>query len=728
MAGFNTAVTGIKATTTALDVTGNNIANASTAGFKSTRAEFSDIYSTQVVGAGSQNVAGAGVLISDLSQDFSGGTIEFTNSNLDLAVNGSGFFQLSDGNNGFTYTRAGAFELDKEGFIVSKNGKYLRGYGLDAQGNQEPLKNLKVEEKESPPHPTENINLSVNLEPDAELGERADYYSRTNTNSYAYTTTIETYDSLGNTQSVKFNYVEQKPQKEVYTFVLGTAGQIEIPDANGGNYQLTIDTTAVTGNAMVLPGLAAGEAPLVSPALSLDGASTVTVLDPTTTAGAAAIEAIQTANPAIDAQSMRFYTNAAGDTVVTFETNAKHNGVGDLVVRDHGGTTDLVPANQTSDGNQPLVDAGEEVRITFNAAAFAHATTAGGLTAETTINIGGVDIVLPEEMVIDEAGTKIVREFEEDIKAANPGIDSVTYDEATNELVIRWRPDVGDVADSDFSVSANTTGAAYAAASAVFDVNQAGAGTSYDVTFDAANKRDGDNSYQGVYRVYAYLNDEVLLDMGKPQDPGEAPNATGTEPGPILLEFSPNNGALLSVNGQPVRDTDNVPNLTILGADLANPDDALVDGDIDNLRGVQLDISGSTRWNSPTIVKTQAQDGYAKGDLIGVSFDERGYMVAAYSNGQRKDIGIVALATFESQSGLQPAGDTEWVPTLDSGQANLNPPGTGLNGSIRSGALEQSNVDLSAELVKLIEFQRNYQANSKTLETLNTVTQSILQI
>ena len=111
-----------------------------------------------------------------------------------------------------------------------------------------------------------------------------------------------------------------------------------------------------------------------------------------------------------------------------------------------------------------------------------------------------------------------------------------------------------------------------------------------------------------------------------------------------------------------------------------------------------------------------------------MSFDELGRMVAAYSNGQRQELGIVAMATFESQSGLQPAGDTEWVPTLDSGQARLNPPGTGLNGSIRSAALEQSNVDLSAELVKLIEYQRNYQANSKTLETLNTVTQSILQI
>ncbi|WP_315981303.1 flagellar hook-basal body complex protein [Aliamphritea spongicola] len=91
MAGFNTAVTGLKAATTDLDVTGNNIANSSTIGFKSSRTEFGDIYATAVVGAGSSNVAGSGVIVSDIAQDFQAGTIEFTNNNLDLAINGSGF-------------------------------------------------------------------------------------------------------------------------------------------------------------------------------------------------------------------------------------------------------------------------------------------------------------------------------------------------------------------------------------------------------------------------------------------------------------------------------------------------------------------------------------------------------------------------------------------------------------------------------------------------------------
>ncbi|TVQ72207.1 MAG: flagellar hook-basal body complex protein, partial [Oceanospirillales bacterium] len=91
MMSFNTAITGLKAASTMLDVTGNNIANVATTGFKSSRTEFADIYATSVVGAGSSNTPGSGVTVSGISQDFSAGTIEFTNNNLDLAINGSGF-------------------------------------------------------------------------------------------------------------------------------------------------------------------------------------------------------------------------------------------------------------------------------------------------------------------------------------------------------------------------------------------------------------------------------------------------------------------------------------------------------------------------------------------------------------------------------------------------------------------------------------------------------------
>jgi len=725
MAGFSTAVTGIKATTTALDVTGNNIANASTVGFKSTRAEFADIYSSQVVGAGSQNVAGAGVLISDLAQDFSGGTTEFTNSNLDLAINGAGFFQLSDGQGGITYTRAGAFELDKDGFIVSKNGKNLRGYGLDSQGNQLPLKNLQVEERESPPHATENIGLSVNLQPSEDITTKSDYYSKTDPNSYAYTTTVETFDSLGNTQSIKFNYVEQKPQRETYAYQLTPT--FPAAPANGDpSLPVTSQTAGVisiSGVGIVWNAVGGG---LFEPSATLPAAPATSAAD-----------ALEAADPRIDMSTVQFDSNTGA---LTFKLKSEATGQGDMFVHTGAGTLETA-TNLDGQGRVELVAANEVLRVSLapsdatNTNNTAFDTNGAGdddsLRADTTIRIGGVDIRLSAGIDRDTAGQTIVDQYEDAIKENDPTIDSITYDSLTNELVFTWKAEAGDVytdPSNPFEI--------------VEDVANPGDQTTalFQLSAGAVQRTmvEGDNSYLGTYRLYAYLNDEQLLDVGKEIDPGEPVTGKSqdlqgdpskyTEPGPVMLKFSSMTGLIESINGEDVRDQNDVPNLAIRGADQANPNDSELEGDLDGLRGLQLDISGSTRWESASIVKDQSQDGYSKGDLIGVSFDESGRMVASFSNGQRQELGIVAMATFESQSGLQPAGDTEWVPTLDSGQARLNPPGTGLNGSIRSAALEQSNVDLSAELVKLIEFQRNYQANSKTLETLNTVTQSILQI
>ncbi|MCD8512347.1 MAG: flagellar hook-basal body complex protein, partial [Nitrincola sp.] len=189
MMSFNTAITGLKAASTMLDVTGNNIANVSTTGFKSSRTQFADLYSTAVVGAGSSNTPGTGVTVSGISQDFSAGTIEFTNNNLDLAINGSGFFQLDDGRGSVTYTRAGAFELNKDGFIVSQSGKFLQGYGLDEQGNQLPVGPLAVSEKESPPKATDNIRLSFNIDARADSSLLIPTYDKDVPGSFTYTTT-----------------------------------------------------------------------------------------------------------------------------------------------------------------------------------------------------------------------------------------------------------------------------------------------------------------------------------------------------------------------------------------------------------------------------------------------------------------------------------------------------------------------------------------------------------
>ena len=591
---FSTAITGLKASTTELDVTGNNIANASTVGFKTGRTEFADIFSTVVVGSGSANSAGSGVIVADIAQDFTAGTIQFTNNNLDLAIDGSGFFQLNDGQGGISYTRAGGFELDKDGKVVSKNGNFLQGFGLDASGNMQPVGDLSVSQKESPPKATEIMDLSFNV--DSRVDAVNLPYDPADSATFSFSTTSRSFDSLGNENTIKFDFIEQGAWRE----------RQKIDFANFG--------PATGAESINVAGAS------FTPAVGLDQTGVAAAIVAEFTAGN-----LQAKN-GWDANISTMSVDSAGDLIVTYKASAADT--------------------------RPII-------IEYD----------NGTTATLT---------------------------------AHPEIDTLGKDSATGDLVITYKPELGD-----------TPGVA---------VNN---GTAVGLTEDLALANGtppkgffaevGDKTYEGVYQMHAFFNGEAALDIGRTPQPGSS--LTSTEEGPILLTFDTSNGLLSTVNGALVSANGSAPGLTVVGADPANP-----------LNSIDLDLSGATQFASDSIVKASTQDGYTKGDLIGVTFASDGTMVASFSNGQNSNLGIVALATFENQSGLQPVGDTAWTATLDSGQAILNPPGTGLNGQLRSAALEQSNVDLSEQLVKLIEAQRNFQANSKTLQTENSITQTILQI
>ena len=141
-----------------------------------------------------------------------------------------------------------------------------------------------------------------------------------------------------------------------------------------------------------------------------------------------------------------------------------------------------------------------------------------------------------------------------------------------------------------------------------------------------------------------------------------------------------------------------------------------------------VDFGDTTQYGGPFARYNFQQDGYASGRLNDLEIDDDGIIYARYTNGEAQVLGQVALASFASVEGLDPVGQTEWVESFTSGSATIGAPGTGLLGTIRSAALEESTVDLSEQLVRLIIAQRNYQASAKTLETANAVTQTIINL
>ncbi len=142
----------------------------------------------------------------------------------------------------------------------------------------------------------------------------------------------------------------------------------------------------------------------------------------------------------------------------------------------------------------------------------------------------------------------------------------------------------------------------------------------------------------------------------------------------------------------------------------------------------EIDLSGSTQSNDEFGVSDTDQNGFAVGRFSGVEIANDGTLLARYSNGEALVLGTVALADFPNDQGLQQVGDTMWVENFESGAPNIGAPGTAALGVINSKALEESNVDLSEQLVNLIIAQRNYQANAKTIETADQITQTIINL
>jgi flagellar hook protein FlgE len=143
---------------------------------------------------------------------------------------------------------------------------------------------------------------------------------------------------------------------------------------------------------------------------------------------------------------------------------------------------------------------------------------------------------------------------------------------------------------------------------------------------------------------------------------------------------------------------------------------------------IALDVTGATQFGSGFGVTSMAQDGYTAGQLTSVSIEKSGIVMATYSNGQSKPAGQIELATFRNPQGLNPLGGNLWARSFESGDPTVGTPSSGNIGALQAGALEESNVDLTGELVNMITAQRVYQANAQTIKTQDQVLQTLVNL
>jgi flagellar hook protein FlgE len=194
---FSTALSGLTAASSDLDVTANNIANANTVGFKAARAQFADVYAAGAVNL-NNSVIGQGVRLSSTAQQFTQGNISTSSSNLDLAISGDGFYTLKDAN-GYVYSRNGQFGEDKSGNVISSTGQALQVYPPLINGgfNTGTLSNLNLQTAQSAPLATTTGTVILNL-PANTTPPTVTPFDPTNSLTYNQSTSTTVYDSLGN--------------------------------------------------------------------------------------------------------------------------------------------------------------------------------------------------------------------------------------------------------------------------------------------------------------------------------------------------------------------------------------------------------------------------------------------------------------------------------------------------------------------------------------------------
>ncbi|WP_428420087.1 flagellar hook protein FlgE [Methylibium sp.] len=417
---FQQGLSGLNAASKNLEIIGNNVANASTYGAKSSRAEFADVYANALNGSGT-NMVGIGVNLSTVAQQFTQGNISTTDNPMDLAINGSGFFQVTDGKNPTMYARNGQFKIDRDGFIVNNAKQKLLGYSADSQGVIVPgqAQPIQLPTAGINPRATDRISIEMNL--DARLA-----------------TTVPAAGGIDINDPATYN----------------NATSVTVYDAKGQDVALTY-----------------------------------------------------------------YFQKAATDQWNVY-------------------------------------------------------VTANG----TPISVDGAGVPLP----------------------------STTLQFPAN---------------------------------------------------------------------------------------GSAPTApVGTVPIDIPATTSTTGGATLPITG------------------------------------VQLDLTKSTQYGSGFGVTDLTQTGYAPGQLSGISVEGNGIIMARYSNGQAKPAGQLELANFRNPQGLQPLGNNTWASTYTSGDPVVGGAGDGNFGTLQSGALEESNIDLTGELVNMITAQRVYQANAQTIKTQDSVLQTLVNL
>ncbi|WP_420935257.1 flagellar hook protein FlgE [Alteromonas sp. A081] len=256
---FNIALSGVSAAQKDLDVTANNIANVNTVGFKESRAEFGDVYAASLL-AGGKTKVGDGALTQEVAQQFSQGSLQFTNTSLDLAITGNGFFTTVPEitSRDFSFTRSGQFKLDNDNFVVNSNGDKLMGFPVNADGTSASValsttEPVRIPDSSGTPQQTSEVDIRMNL-PAGDTGLNPADFNPEDPLTFNAATSVTVYDSLGDSHVMTYYFIKDGApgvDNEWYVATAVDGTLVDMTDSTGADTDVATAANTVgtnTGN------------------------------------------------------------------------------------------------------------------------------------------------------------------------------------------------------------------------------------------------------------------------------------------------------------------------------------------------------------------------------------------------------------------------------------------------------------------------------------------------
>nr|WP_315061873.1 flagellar hook protein FlgE [uncultured Campylobacter sp.] len=743
-------VTGLQAHQIAMDVEGNNIANVNTVGFKYNRANFDDlIYQTSRIATAPQNQhggvnnmeVGLGTQINSTTRIFKQGSLQTTDKQTDIALQGDGFFMVSsDGGKTTYYTRNGDFSRDSEGNFVDNGGNIVQGWMRDEETGEidptRPIGDIKIPvgltvparattnialkgnldsgndvgNKKIPIYKLDQFHNGVDLDNDGTIagneihdennvGENRFYVNRNgeqrmtergadlgvlfNNNGDAYN--LRDAQGTGG-QGIWASYADAKTN----ALDLGAAadGTFATPPAPGKNLDITLNGQNITGtNIMTIGQLAA----------LINGKYSETGVEASVTNGNKLVLTNRNnTGTTVNTKNIKMTVNNATDWAGTDFVDTKIITAYQYVYN----KTNVAATHTYDDAHEREVTTTEDLRKAMqeDARKFTNYThEQNPTTLAATNDNNGVEVTVNEHGQYQFKNPSATGA--KDMNISVTGLTNATKNVTENvKFTASMAPISGSLsAGGSTRVTDSLNMAAHSSSTDLYD----SLGTKHNIKMDFVKRgytENGGTEWTMVIQV-------------------AEPNSINTvEPRNVVtgyVRFNPD-GSLATYS--PASITFGAQNGSAIGQH------------IELKFGTTQTTDGLTSTDNNSSTADISQDGYASGELHGIRIDQSGTLVGSFTNGRSLGLAQVGVAKFANNQGLAGEGGNLFSRTANSGDPIIGAAQTAGRGKISASSLEMSNVDLSRSLTQLIVVQRGFQANSKTITTSDEMLNTLLQL